>query len=364
MVLAGGVLKMPETEELGLNLSTGWLEREPTPEELFATSEVTNEVPDASLTLDSEPLSQELGFSPDESEIIGLYLQDISKVPLLTAKEENTLAKQVVAGRMAQKRLASKVSPSDRRRLEREKRIGDIARQRLIRANSRLVVSIAKKYVGRGLPFLDLIQEGNLGLMHAIEKFDPRRGFKLSTYATWWIRQAISRSLAEQGRIVRVPVHVYEQIGQLSRAKWQLSQELGREPTSAEIAAQMGITEQKAQYLRRSSQQPVSLEMPVGEEQDGELGDLIEDEGSAALADAVSQRLLQRELDEALASLTPREASVLRLRFGLDNGQRYTLDELGQRFGLTRERIRQIETKALRRLRHPTRSRRLRQFLA
>jgi RNA polymerase primary sigma factor len=247
--------------------------------------------------------------------------------------------------------------------LERKVREGEAARRHLIKANSRLVVSIAKRYMGHGVPFLDLIQEGNLGLIRAVEKFDHRRGYKFSTYATWWIRQAITRALADQGRTIRVPVHMSEQINKLTQASRRLEQELGREPSSEELAVEMGVKPRKVERLMEIAQRPLSLEMRVGEEMDSELGDFIEDEETPLPTDAASKELLREEIERMLNSLTPREARVLQLRYGLADGHSYTLEEVGARFGVTRERIRQIETKAIRRLRHPTRSRKLRDYL-
>ncbi len=295
---------------------------------------------------------------------ISLYLKEIGRVPLLTAEEEISLAKRMEKGREARKQLTQGVDDWDEReRLLWLVRDGQAAQEHLIKANSRLVVSVAKKYVGRGVPFLDLIQEGNIGLIRAVKKFDYRRGFKFSTYATWWIRQAVTRAIADQGRTIRVPVHMYEQINRLTRTSRQLVQELGRDPTTEEIADELGVTPRKVEHIMRVSQRPLSLEMPVGEEEDSYLGDFIEDEDADAPGDAAGQQLLREVIDEIFQSLTPREVRILQLRFGLVDGYSYTLEEVGKKFGVTRERIRQIEAQALSRLRHPSRSRKLRDYL-
>ncbi|MCQ2386877.1 MAG: RNA polymerase sigma factor RpoD [Clostridia bacterium] len=269
---------------------------------------------------------------------VKMYLKDIGKVPLLQPEEETELAKRMMDGDEAAKRLLSE-------------------------ANLRLVVSIAKRYMGRGMHFLDLIQEGNLGLMKAVEKFDYQKGFKFSTYATWWIRQAITRAIADQARTIRIPVHMVETINKLVRVSRKLSQELGREPQPAEIAAEMGVTEERVREIQKIAQDPVSLETPIGEEEDSHLSDFIEDEGSTAPTDAVTQSMLKEQLFSVLDTLTPREEKVLRLRYGLEDGRPRTLEEVGKEFNVTRERIRQIEAKALRKLRHPSRSKRFKDFI-
>ena len=269
---------------------------------------------------------------------VRMYLKEIGRVPLLTAEEEVELAKRIEQG-------------------------DEEARRKLAEANLRLVVSIAKRYVGRGMLFLDLIQEGNLGLLKAVEKFDYRKGFKFSTYATWWIRQAITRAIADQARTIRIPVHMIETINKLNRISRQMLQEMGREPTPAEIAERMGMTEERVREIMKIAQEPVSLETPIGEEEDSHLGDFIEDQDAPAPAEAASFTMLKEQLEDVLDSLTPREEKVLRLRFGLDDGRARTLEEVGQEFGVTRERIRQIEAKALRKLRHPSRSKKLKDFL-
>ena len=295
---------------------------------------------------------------------ISLYLKEIGRVPLLTAAEEVSLAKRMEAGRDARERLDNEsVDWEEREQLLWLVRDGRAAQEHLIKANSRLVVSVAKKYVGRGVPFLDLIQEGNIGLIRAVKKFDYRRGYKFSTYATWWIRQAVTRAIADQGRTIRVPVHMYEQINRLTRTSRQLVQELGRDPTTEEIAEELGVTPRKVEHIMRVSQRPLSLEMPVGEEEDSYLGDFIEDEEADSPQDSAGRQILREVIDEIFQSLSPREVRILQLRFGLVDGYNYTLEEVGRKFGVTRERIRQIEAQALSRLRHPSRSRRLRDYL-
>ena len=294
-----------------------------------------------------------------------LYLKEMARVPLLSPAEELELAKRLEAGRRAKVKLSDDGhNPEERERLEELVRRGDMAREHLIRANTRLVVSVAKKYVGQGVPFLDLIQEGNLGLMRAVDKFDYRRGYKLSTYATWWIRQAITRALADQGRTIRLPVHMGDRLRKIYRTARELEQEWGRPPTPEEIADAMDLDPRKVRWMLRVSPHPLSLEKPVGEEEDEELGSFVEDEGTLEPAEATHQHLLHDGVEEVLSTLTPREARILRLRYGLQNGRSYTLEEVGRKFGLTRERIRQIESKALRRLRHPSRSRQLKDYLS
>ena len=285
---------------------------------------------------DEDDLSMPDGVALDDP--VRMYLKEIGRIPLLTPEQEIELAKRIEQG-------------------------DEEAKRKLIQANLRLVVSIAKRYVGRGMLFLDLIQEGNLGLIKAAEKFDYRKGFKFSTYATWWIRQAITRAIADQARTIRIPVHMVETINKLIRVQRQLVQELGREPTPEEIAKEMGIEPEKVREIMKIAQEPVSLETPIGEEEDSHLGDFIEDEDALAPAEAASQLLLREQLEDVLHTLTDREQKVLRLRFGLDDGRQRTLEEVGQVFGVTRERIRQIEAKALRKLRHPSRSKKLKDFL-
>ena len=305
-----------------------------------------DEVPDEELEIIEEENAEDdtdmLDLSvPDSINIedpVRMYLKEIGKVPLLTAEEEIDLAKRMEAG-------------------------DEEAKKRLAEANLRLVVSIAKRYVGRGMLFLDLIQEGNLGLIKAVEKFDYNKGFKFSTYATWWIRQAITRAIADQARTIRIPVHMVETINKLVRVSRQLLQELGREPTPEEIAQRMEIPEERVREILKISQEPVSLETPIGEEEDSHLGDFIQDDNVPVPAEAAAFTLLKEQLVEVLGTLTEREQKVLRLRFGLDDGRARTLEEVGKEFNVTRERIRQIEAKALRKLRHPSRSRKLKDYL-
>jgi len=322
-------------------------------------------------TADEEPLdladdSDDDGKQPtpdlDIDDSVALYLKEISRIPLLKAKEEVELAKAIEAGKEAAHHL-SQPSNGDKHRLLHRVKAGQLARCKLIESNFRLVVSIAKKYLGHGVSFMDLIQEGNIGLIRAVEKFEYQRGFKFSTYATWWIRQAVSRALADQGRTIRIPVHMGERITQLSRVSRELVQRNGNEPTDAEIAAEMGITMRLLERIRQASQYPLSLEMELGEDQDNTLGDFIEDNSNPAPNDRAIQNVLSERIDDVLSSLSARESRVLQLRFGLYDGRAYTLEEVGRKFGVTRERIRQIEAKALSKLRHPRRSRRLRDFL-
>ena len=297
---------------------------------------------------------------------VGLYLKEMARVPLLTTEQEVDLAMRIERGNASELDLAKsngRLNAKERAELSGHVQDARAARDHLIKANTRLVVSIAKKYMGRGVPFLDLIQEGNLGLMKAVEKFDYHRGFRFSTYATWWIRQTITRAIADQGRTIRVPVHMSDRIRRLYKVARQLEQNLGRKPTPEEIAEIMEIDARKVQWMMRVSWRPLSLESPVGEDEDTELGSFVEDDSTPTPTQSAYQNLLRDKIEDVLATLSPREARILRLRFGLHNGRPYTLEEVGQKFGLTRERIRQIEGKALRRLRHPRRARQLRDYL-
>ena len=292
---------------------------------------------------------------------VGLYLKEMGCVPLLSAADEVRLAEAVCRGREAECALqGTGLEPEERRRLAQRVEQAHLARTHLVEANTRLVVSIAKRYVGRGIPLLDLIQEGNLGLMKTVEKYDHTRGYRFSTYATWWIRQTITRAIADQGRTIRVPVHMADQIRRLYRTAHQLGQEYGRQPTLQEIADEMGLGTGRVQWILNVSRYPVSLEQPIGEDEETELGSLVADDSIPLPEDSAHQSLLRAKVQEMLNTLTPREARILCLRYGLRNGYSHTLAEVGHKFGLTRERIRQIEAKALRRLRHPRRSRQLR----
>jgi RNA polymerase primary sigma factor len=311
------------------------------------------------------PRDIDLSVKAPTNDPVRMYLKEIGKVPLLSAEEEVELAKRIEAGEKATDKLDTdeELPRDEARKLRRVERDGVNAKKKLVEANLRLVVSIAKRYVGRGMLFLDLIQEGNLGLIRAVEKFDYRKGYKFSTYATWWIRQAITRAIADQARTIRIPVHMVETINKLIRIQRQLLQELGREPLPEEIGVEMGLTPEKVREILKISQEPVSLETPIGEEEDSQLGDFIEDQEAEVPADAASFSLLQEQLQEVLDTLSERERKVIELRFGLIDGHPRTLEEVGRVFGVTRERIRQIESKTLSKLRHPNRSAKLRDYL-
>ncbi len=314
-------------EEIGVDILPDEFDEEPDLEDL---KEVEN------LKLDEITETTYEGISVDDP--VRMYLREIGRIPLLTFEEESELAKRILEG-------------------------DEEAKQKLSESNLRLVVSIAKKYVGRGMLFLDLIQEGNMGLIKAVEKFDYTKGFKFSTYATWWIRQAITRAIADQARTIRIPVHMVETINKLIRTSRHLLQQLGREPTPEEIAEEMEIPVEKVMEIQKIAQDPVSLETPIGEEDDSHLGDFIQDEDSPAPQDSAAYTLLKEQLEEVMNTLTPREAKVLKLRFGLEDGRARTLEEVGREFQVTRERIRQIEAKALRKLRHPSRSKKLKDYM-
>ena len=326
------------------------------------------QTPEAAPEIDDIDLSMPEGISIDDP--VRMYLKEIGKVPLLSADEEINIAMRMEKGDEAKQMLESGINADGKPLTDEEKKQcqaaiddGTQAKRLLAEANLRLVVSIAKRYVGRGMLFLDLIQEGNLGLIKAVEKFDYRKGYKFSTYATWWIRQAITRAIADQARTIRLPVHMVETINKLIRVSRQLLQEYGREPTPEEIAKAMGISEAKVREIIKIAQEPVSLETPIGEEEDSHLGDFIPDDDAPAPAEAASHALMREQLWDVLNTLTPREEKVLRLRFGLDDGRQRTLEEVGKEFNVTRERIRQIESKALRKLRHPSRSKKLKDYL-
>jgi len=303
-------------------------------------------------------------ISVDDS--VGLYLKEMASVPLLKTEEEVDLAKRYERGKKAAARLIAGGRHSNKRRdsFQAEVEDGRLARAHIIKANTRLVVSIAKKYVSQGVPFLDLIQEGNLGLMKAVEKFDYRRGFRFSTYATWWIRQTITRAVADQSRTIRVPVHMNDRIRNLYKTAYMLEQRHGRQPTAEELAEELDLEPEKVRWMFKVSWQPMSLEQPAGEDGETELGAFIEDDRLPPPGETAHENLLQKKVEEVLATLSPREACILRMRFGLPNGKAHTLEQVGRKFGLTRERIRQIEGKALRRLRHPRRARMLREYSA
>lgn len=311
-----------------------------------------------------DPLIDLTRISSDDT--VGLYLKEMSRVPLLSVEEELDIAKRIERGNLARHDLGRQNGGNGSRRQDLEFLVGDgqMAREHLIKANTRLVVSIAKRYIGRGVPFLDLIQEGNLGLMKAVEKYEYQRGFRFSTYATWWIRQTITRAIADQGRTIRVPVHMVDRIRQLYRTTHEMEQRLGRIPTTDELAEEIGVNTNKVEWMMRVSWLPLSLESPINDdEEDSELGMFIEDQVTPTPIQSTYSNLLREKVQQVLDTLPPREARILRLRFGLENGRAYTLEEVGQKFGLTRERIRQIEGKALRRLRHPRRARQLKDYL-
>ena len=340
-------------------------------EELKAAAEITvPRVSSKTKTARTRKYNSDNSVAMLTGDPVRMYLKEIGKVSLLTAAEEVDLAMKIEAGVEAMAQLDASeeeggvpLERRERRRLSRIEQVGLDAKQQLIEANLRLVVSIAKRYVGRGMLFLDLIQEGHLGLIRAVEKFDYTKGFKFSTYATWWIRQAITRAIADQARTIRIPVHMVETINKLVRIQRQLLQSLGREPTPEEIAEEMGLTPERVREIQKISQEPVSLETPIGEEEDSQLGDFIEDDAAVVPPDAASFSMLQEQLAKTLEGLAERERKVITLRFGLEDGHPRTLEEVGREFGVTRERIRQIESKTLAKLRHPSRSQKLKDYL-
>lgn len=343
--------------------------------DLTVEDEAKEELPTESIQLPADVLVlsnddddipvQNLTISGATADPVKDYLKQIGKVALLNAELEVELAKRIEAGLFAEEKLslAKNLSPQDRRDLTWVVKDGQRAKSHLLEANLRLVVSLAKRYTGRGMQFLDLIQEGNLGLIRAVEKFDYTKGYKFSTYATWWIRQAITRAMADQARTIRIPVHMVEVINKLARVQRQLLQDLGREPTPEELAAELDMTPEKVVEVQKYGREPISLSTPLGEDGDSEFGDLIEDTEAVVPADAVGFTMLQQELERVLDSLHPREAGVIRSRFGLGDGVQMTLDQIGEKFGVTRERIRQIESKTMSKLRHPSRSQLLRDYL-
>ena len=337
----------------------------------YVEDEVIHEEPsDEELVVNEEETTEAKGQAQDDLEnidtddTIGLYLKEVSRVPLLNAEEEVELAQRIERGRMAREELA-RGSVTNKRRLELRKLIEDgwAAREHLITANSRLVISVAKKYMGRGVPFLDLIQEGNIGLIRATKKFDYRRGHKFSIYATWWIRHAVTRAIADQGRTIRVPVHMGDQINKLLRVQHQLTQRLGREPSVDELAIALDVPPKKVENMIQVARRPLSLETPTDDEEDSVLGDFIEDDEAPPPDDSATYNLLKENLEDVLNGLPPREVRILQLRYGLLDGQAYTLEEVGRKMGVTRERVRQIEAQALSRLRHPSIRRKLRDYL-
>ena len=333
--------------------------------EVVVEQELNPQGDDGDIENDHESFFSNLEYvSADDT--VGLYLKEMSRVPLLKLEEEVSLAQRVQTAEIARKTLKDRrlhLSAAERQELDQCIQDGLLAREHLIKANTRLVVSIAKKYIGRGVPFLDLIQEGNLGLMKAVSKFEYERGFRFSTYATWWIRQTITRAIADQGRTIRVPVHMTDRIRSMYKASHKLEQDLGRPPTAEELSGALEVDTDRLEWMQQVSWVPISLESPVGDEEESEFGMFVEDELTPPPSQTTYENMLRERVEEVLSTLTPREERILKLRFGLENGHPYTLEEVGQKFGLTRERIRQIEGKALRRLRHPCRARLLKDYL-
>ena len=352
----------------GVTLDEGVEDGESSDEELSPADEVARARRRRAAARSIKTVKTAAGGSSDS---VRMYLREIGRVPLLTGAEEVSIAKRIEKGEMAKERLADLAAGDEldtlpfqeRRKMQRWVRDGDLATNELIQANLRLVVSIAKRYVGRGMQLLDLIQEGNLGLMRAVQKFDYTKGFKFSTYATWWIRQAITRAMADQARTIRIPVHMVEVINKLARVQRQMLQDLGREPTPEELSRELDMTPEKVIEVQKYGREPISLHTPLGEDGDSEFGDLIEDTEAVVPADAVGFTMLQKQLESLLDSLSEREAGVIRMRFGLGDGMPKTLDQIGDTFGVTRERIRQIESKTMAKLRHPSRSQALRDYL-
>ena len=344
---------LEQLAEAGISVVTEPSELEPEGEPDHRDAEDSADL----LLVDQKDLREDAGYQQalDSDDVVGLYLKEAGRVPLLSAEQEVALAKRIEAGRLARQQLAEyngQLSPEEKAELDTIIEDAEAAQEHLIRANARLVVSIAKKYVGRGVPFLDLIQEGNIGLMRAVRKFDYRRGHKFSTYATWWIRQAVSRAVADQGRTIRVPVHLGDQINKLMRESALLAQQLGRDPTIEELAEHLETEPEKIVELMEISRRPVSLDEPTNEEEDAEIGDFIEDSSTPPPSEVVAEQLLREQITEQLNRLPPREAEILRLRYGLEDGRVHTLEEVGQKMGITRERVRQLEAQALNRLRH------------
>ena len=368
---AGVILLLGDSEDL--ETAEGVVEAADTSEELAIEEEELSAEQDddadmEDLLVDGEEEMSERTYADldgiSTEDTISLYLRQMGQVPLLTAQEEVLLARQIEEGCKASHLIKKQyLTPEQRQEYLKKISLGEAARTRLIEANTRLVVSVAKKYIGQGVPLLDLIQEGNIGLMKAVEKFDYHRGYKFSTYATWWIRQGITRALAQQSRLIRLPVHAGDQIRRIYHVMEQFEQEIGRRPTTEEIAEESGLSVSKVERLLKISRYPVSLERPVGDDGDTEFGDFIEDEDSPEPNEVASRQLLREALERVMTALTPREVRILRLRFGLKDGHYHTLEEVGEKFGLTRERIRQIEHQALDRLRHPRRSQQLRDYL-
>jgi RNA polymerase primary sigma factor len=351
-------------EAFAVLLSAGieYTEEAPDQEQASRFSEENEENKEVEAEL--PPPEEDLLANIDIGDTIGLYLKEAARVPLLTANEELELSQRIERGRMAREELArGNVSPHRRNELHQLIKDGWIAREHLITANSRLVISVAKKYIGRGVPFLDLIQEGNIGLMRAAKKFDYHRGYKFSTYATWWIRQAVTRAVADQGRTIRVPVHMGDQISKMQRIQHQLKQKLSREPTTDEIAIELEVSSKKVEYMIQVARRPLSLQMPIGDEEEDMLGDFIEDQEAPAPDELATDNLLREHIRDILSRLPPREARILQLRYGLLDGQTLTLNEVGRKMGVTRERVRQIEAQALRRLRSLGLQRELRAYI-